>query len=183
MTNFLTVNEAAKLIGKSPSSIRRIIYPILENDRHADRHHIEPDAKTAKSLRMKGENFPWKLSEELLRREVPEGSVRSSTESKTITSSPNDGSAALIDLLRGELKIKNEQIATQNELLKGLGERIREGNILVGSLQQQLGITDGTIHKKSSTVEAESAPEKPKQGNDLPDTSSKKTHWLFRKIF
>ena len=47
MANFLTVKEAAKLVGKSPSSVRRILYPILENDRHPDRHHIEPTVAAA----------------------------------------------------------------------------------------------------------------------------------------
>ena len=75
MANFLTVKEAAQRVGKSSSSIRRIIYPILEDDRHPDRVHIEPDVETATALRLKGESFPWKLSEDLLRRAVPEGSV------------------------------------------------------------------------------------------------------------
>lgn len=183
MAKFLTVKEAAKVTGKSSSSIRRIIYPILKNDKHPDRSQIQPDAEQARALRIKGENFAWKISEKVLRREVPEGSVKSSSESKSLASSPNDGSATLIDMLRGELEIKNQQIATQNELMKGLSERLHEGNILIGSLQQQLAITDGSNRKRSGTVDAESTSEKPQQGNDVAGESPKKTHWLFRKIF
>jgi hypothetical protein len=128
MANFLTVKEAAKLVGKSPSSIRRIIYPILESAQHPDRKHIHPTPDDAKALRLKGENFPWKISEQLLRREVPEGGGKDAANSKPAMSSGDAGSAAIIDVLRRELEIKNRQIETQNELLKGLSERLREGS-------------------------------------------------------
>src|SRR5437764_167611 len=45
MPTFLTVKEAARLTGKSPSSIRRIIYPILKNNSHPDRVHIQPNVE------------------------------------------------------------------------------------------------------------------------------------------
>ncbi|MBI2480668.1 MAG: hypothetical protein HYV60_19195 [Planctomycetia bacterium] len=183
MTKFLTVKEAAKITGKSPSSIRRIIYPILENNRHADRHHIEPDVATAKSLRVKGENFAWKISEELLRREVPEGREKAAAESKASTGNGGDQSVAIIDMLRKELEIKNAQIATQNELLIGLSERLREGNILMGSLQRQLSLTDGLARNKPDVVDAESPAQKPEEGSGASAMPSTKTHWLFRKLF
>ncbi len=182
MTTFLTVKEAAKLTGKSPSSIRRILYPILEDNRHADRHHIEPDVATAKSLRVKGENFAWKISEELLHREVPAGAAKTMG-SKASALGGSDQSADIIDMLRKELDIKNSQIATQNELLRGLSERLREGNILIGSLQRQLSLPDGSARNKTEVVDAGTASQKPKQGSDAPVESPAKPHWLFRRIF
>ena len=65
MPQFLTVKEAAKLTGKSASSIRRVIYPIIEDDHHADRQHIEPTIEDVKKLRMKGENFAWRMATRL----------------------------------------------------------------------------------------------------------------------
>ena len=181
MTKFLTVKEAAKITGKSPSSIRRIIYPILEDDRNADRHHIEPDVKTAKALRVKGENFAWKLSEELLRREVPEGGPTGTVGSKSSSIAGNDQSAAIIEMLRNELGIKNTQIATQNDLLMGLSERLREGNILIGSLQQQLSLTDGSARKRSDAAEVETYLAKPEQGSD--PAPAPKSKWPFARYF
>ena len=69
MSQFLTVKEAARITGKSPSSIRRVIYPIIADDKHPDRKHVEPSPAEALKLRTNGENFAWRLSEELLRRE------------------------------------------------------------------------------------------------------------------
>ena len=70
-SSFLTVKEASRLTGRSPSSIRRVIYPIIRDDAHPDRMQIQPTVDEVLQLRVKGENFAWRLSEELLRREVP----------------------------------------------------------------------------------------------------------------
>ena len=98
MTTFLTVKAAAIFSNRSPSSVRRIIYPILEDNRHPDRHHIEPDVATAKSLRVKGENFAWKVSEELLRRVMAEEGTKSTTESRPASKNAPDQSAAILEI-------------------------------------------------------------------------------------
>src|SRR5438132_8601838 len=69
MATFLTVKEASRLTGKSPSSIRRVLYPILHDDAHPDRAHIAPGVEEALQFRLRGDNFAWRVSEELLRRE------------------------------------------------------------------------------------------------------------------
>ncbi len=178
MRDFITVKEAARLTGKSPSSIRRIIYPIIENDQHIDRHHIQPSADEAIQLRLKGENFAWRLSEELLRREIPivETAPHEPKEQQSTKSYEDDG---LIGMLRRELDIKNAQITLhgeligkQMELISGLSERLREGNLLIGSLQQQLAIGDGNKRSKQEIVDTtqteqevgESPTKTPKQG-------------------
>ena len=165
MSPFLTVKEAGALVNKSPSSIRRIIYPILEDDKHADRHFIEPPPEAARELRMKGEGFAWRISEELLRRVVP---AETSSEKGSGTPPERDhgeGNGALLDMLRRELDIKNTQITQQSELISkqmeligGLSERLREGNVLIGTLQQQFKLTDG----KDRTIDARET--KPKRG-------------------
>jgi len=182
MTKFFTVKEAAKRTGKSPSAIRRILYPILADARHPDRRHIEPDVPTAKALRVKGENFAWRVSEELLRREVPEGATKSKPETKSAANG-GDQSAAIIEILRNQLDIKDQQIAAQNDVIKGLSERVREGNILMGSLQKQLSPPEPANWNKSDVVETDVPSSKAEKGSDAQETPSKKTHWLFKKIF
>ena len=183
MPKFLTVKEAAEVTGKSPSSIRRIIHPIVKNDQHPDRGQIEPGVADAKALRLNGENFPWKISDKLLRREVPEGSTKNPADAKTAESPASDGSAALIEVLQGELQIKNQQIAAQTELMKDLGERLREGNIMIRSLQQQLQLTDGSARDKSGIVDADSDA---KQGSEIVEKSSpppKPKRSFFERLF
>ena len=180
MTKFLTIKEAAQLVGKSPSSIRRIIYPILENDKHPDRPHVEPNVANAKALRIKGENFAWKISEQLLRREIPEPDPKTAAHSKNAGSQPNDGSAVLIEMLRGELEIKNQQIAALNKLTEGLNERLREGNILMGTLQQQFALTDGSARQNADIVQAAPTQEKGSEAHDKTAPPKRKFFGLFR---
>src|SRR5713101_4690391 len=103
MTPFLTVKEAAKLTGKSPSSIRRIIYPIIHDDQHADRGHVQPSVEEAMQLRVKGENFAWRLSEELLRREFPVEPGQGTASTVASGKSAPHGDGDLLAMLRGEL--------------------------------------------------------------------------------
>jgi hypothetical protein len=183
MAKFLSVKEAAKLVGKSPSSIRRILYPILENDQHPDRKHIHPTPEDAKALRLKGENFPWNISEELLRREVPDAGAKGAGDSKAATHLGGDGSAGIVDMLRRELDIKNDQIRTQSELLKQLSERLREGNILMGSLQQQLGLPDAANRNRNDVVDAKPEAAKAEEGSEPARSSAPKKRGLFDWLF
>lgn len=178
MAAFLMVKEAAKLVGKSPSSIRRIIYPILEQDGHPDRKFIEPTPEEAQSLRMKGENFPWRISEELLRREIPADGAKPAAAAKSQATAGGEHAVDLIDMLRRELDIKNHQIETQAGLLKDLSERLREGNILMGSLQRQLALGDGSAGSPSEVVDANTDATAPEKGSvEAPIPKPQK--WLF----
>ena len=178
MSPFLTVKEAARLTGKSPSSIRRVIYPIIGDDQHEaagnvdgdaghqhyeqhrDRHHIQPNVDEVQALRLKGENFAWRISEELLRREVSvETEVAAPVDRHASRESAN-ANAEMLAMLRRELEIKNHQItqhseliSKQMELISGLSERLREENILIGSLQQQIALPDRRSRTPMNAVE------------------------------
>ena len=192
MTPFLSVKDAARLTGKSPSSIRRIIYPIIHDDAHLDRAQIQPSVEDAMQLRMKGENFAWRLSEELLRRQVPvdAGSVKGNPLSSQKTSAHADGD--LLAMLRRELEIKNQQIGQQSELISkqmelisGLSERLREGNVLIGSLQQHLALPEGRSENRSISVKAKrAASTTPEKGSTIaaktPKPKKRFLSWLFR---
>lgn len=152
MTEFLTVKQAALKTAKSPSSIRRIIYPIIARDDHPDRLHIRPTVEEVKVLRVQGDNFAWKVSEEFLARVAPasEPGAGNSPKRQTTAAEPL---TELEMVLTRELEIKNQQIAAQNEMMKSLSERLREGNILIGSLQQQYALSDGS-RRKGQVVES-----------------------------
>ena len=191
MPQFLTVKEAAKLTGKSASSIRRVIYPIIEDDHHADRQHIEPTIEDVKKLRMKGENFAWRMSEELLRRAVPVETAKPNDDERHESHHRAAGDTELLAMLRGELDIKNQQITQQSEMLSkqmelisGLSERLREGNILIGSLQKQLALPDGNSRTQSEIVEAKSATPSPtEKGSDASKKKAKVKQGLFSRFF
>lgn len=191
MSPFLTVREASQLTGKSPSSIRRVIYPVIHNDAHPDRNHILPSVEDALQLRVKGENFAWRLSEELLRREVriedaPEPAVSPPSSRQT-----GHADGELIAMLRRELDIKNQQITQQSELIakqmelvSGLSERLREGNILIGSLQQRLALSDGRDKPPAEAAKPRrSAPTSSDKGSPGHAKSARPKKSLLSRLF
>lgn len=191
MENFLTVKQAAGLTGKSTSSIRRIIYPIVEAKDHPDRGHILPSDEDALALRIKGENFAWKLSEDLLRRKIPAPSESEKGSAATSEPQPSDANADLVDMLRRELDIKNHQIQTQAdtitkqmELISGLTERIGESNVLVASLHQQLSPPAPTQRPAEHIVDAEQTEAKPREkGSKKSVKQAKPTKGFFTRLF
>lgn len=186
MTTFLTVKEAARLTGKSTSSIRRIIYPVIHDNNHPDREHIHPTVEEVLHLRMKGENFPWKLSEELLRREVPPDTPSDKGSAGSIPKAATHADGDLLAMLRAELQIKNQQITQQSELIgkqmeliSGLSERLREGNVLIGTLQQRLALPEA---RSTSEVSKSKRPStSTEKGSTMTPKSAKpKKRFLFR---
>ena len=161
MPEFLTVTQAAQQTGRSASSIRRrIIYPILENDQHPDRSHVEPSVEEVQRLRMKGESFPWRVSRELLDRHgPPKDSAELPTEKIFVGVGDEPTLREVVNLLRDQvlqnqqqLKVKDDQIATLSEITKSLNDRMREGNILMGQLQRQLSLASGGLRPTTDVV-------------------------------
>lgn len=188
MTTFHTVKEASRLTGKSPSSIRRIIYPIIHNDAHPDRQHVQPSVEEALQLRVKGENFAWRLSEELLRREVPADAAADRPISAASTRPPADSD--LLTMLRRELDIKNQQITTQGELIakqmeliSGLSERLREGNVLIGSLQQRLSLPEGRSNTSAINAKTKRPSPQPEKGSSMPPKAAKPRRSFLSRLF
>lgn len=131
-TPFITIAEAVEKTGRSASTIRRLIRTITETETHPDRDGIEPNAKQAAAFKKKGENFTWRVREDIITRNF---SSAPAAEKK----STQQGGANILDILQNELSLKNQQIEKQWEVIHALNDRLREGNILMGSLQQRLG--------------------------------------------
>ncbi|MSQ97582.1 MAG: hypothetical protein EXR98_23935 [Gemmataceae bacterium] len=191
MEAFLTVKEAARITGKSPSSIRRVIYPIIHDDAHADRAQIQPSVEEAMQLRMKGDNFAWRLSEELLRREMPAEAEAHKTTPLSPTKLSGHAEQDLLAMLQGELQIKNQQIVQQGELISkqmelisGLSERLREGNVLIGSLQQHLALPEGRAGNQPISVKMKRAPStQSEKGSTIATKAAKPKKRFLSRLF
>ncbi len=117
-TTFLTIAEASAKTGRSPSTVRRLIHTLTQDDKHAEREAVEPTPAQVVAFKKKGDT--------------------------------------ILDVLQHELSLKNEQIAKQWEVIHALNDRLREGNILMGSLQQRLALPE-TASPTPSTVEVATA--------------------------
>ena len=142
-------------------------------------------------LRVKGENFAWRLSEELLRREIPVTTALVPGTPHSSPKSPGSGEAELLAMLRGELDIKNRQINQQSELISkqmelisGLSERLREGNVLIGSLQQHLALPVGRGGNQPISVKTKRAPStEPEKGSTIASKSAKPRKSFLSRLF
>jgi len=131
-TPFLSIAEAIEQTGKSASTIRRIIRTIADDATHADREGVQPSVKEVIAFKKKGENFAWKIREDIL--------IRNSDSAPTKKKKTGpDVSPDILTILNKELDLKNHQIEKQWEVIHALNDRLREGNILMGSLQKRLG--------------------------------------------
>ena len=186
---FLSVRAAAERVGKSTSSIRRLLYPISRRDDHPDRDLVQPGVAEATRLRVAGVNFAWQVSEELLKR-IP--SPQPTTDHSTASSagkSGGSGEAELLAMLRRELDIKNQQIGQQSdliarhaELIGGLSERLREGNVLIASLQQRLTLSDGREERSDPIIATTATPPKTTDA-DEPVESAPLKKGFFARLF
>ena len=134
-TPFLTISEAAEKTGRSLSTIRRLIKSIADDDAHADRAAIQPTPKEVVAFKKKEENFAWKIREDVLLREF-KGALK---EAKKETA---EARGDILGILQKELDLKNQQIEKQWEVIHALNDRLREGNILMGSLQKRLALPE-----------------------------------------
>jgi hypothetical protein len=189
-----TIREVADLTGHSTHKIRRLIKTIADDPKHVDRLHVEPSPADIQRLAADGVQFTWRISEELVRRQLgdiplpptPKNQLGGGESPDILTlleramAAKEQAEAKLFD----QLKTKDDQITGLQQTVTSLNERLRESNVLMASMQQQL--PDG---KKTSVgvLNAEhskptSAPEKRSTKNTPPAAKRERRRWL-RAIF
>jgi hypothetical protein len=131
---FLTIREAAERTGHSTHKIRRLIKSIAEHPTDADRGDIEPSAADVARLDADGVQFTWRVAEELVRRKL--GDVPTAG---FPTNGKREGeSGDLVALMQRVTAQLTEQLKVKDEQIAALNDRLRESNVLMASLQQQL---------------------------------------------
>lgn len=136
-TSFYTIGEATAKTGRSGSTVRRLIKAIVDSPSHPDRDGIEPAPKAVDAFKKKGENFTWRIREDVLLKNFPGAPAAEENRSSKSEHKMKEG---VLEILHHELEVKNRQIEKQWEVINSLNDRLREGNILMASLQQRLAL-------------------------------------------
>ncbi len=155
MPNFLTIKDASDKTAKSVSTIRRLVRDIVTDDAHPDRAHIHPSPAEVKKLQTQEVQFAWKLSDELLMRNFgPLDAAQHAAKSA--------GNEEMFSMLQQELQNKERQLIAKDAQIEKLGaivgslnERLREGNVLMATLQKQLQLPQQTKAPMETEVKME----------------------------
>ena len=172
MSTFLTINEAADLSGKAEITIRRLIRTIVKDAAADQRCMVQPGPKELAKLKKTKKPFAWRIAEELIREKYMREKAK-----KT-----NAADAAVIETLRNQLKVKDKQIDSLTDIVQELTERVREGNILMGSLQQHLALPDPSA-ACSKSVKAEAVKKQAAQKKMAPKKAPAKKKGFIAQIF
>ena len=176
MDQHLTVTEARKLTGKSDSTIKRMIREITQDAKHPDRSFILPPHDEVERRKKASEPYVWKIDRELLRRRFDVRGQSDEDEKPTQHATGGGEPDVVLQVLREQLKSKDDQLRTletqldrKDEQIASLNERMRESNILMKELQQRLAITAPA----ASSTPAEVV-DTPKQGSEARKSKGEK---------
>ena len=150
MSQYLTVKDATKFVGKSESTIKRLLREITATADHPDRRFVQPSYEEVEARKVAGEPYAWKIAQEFLLQRYPQD-TNAKQGSDANASDPAAAQAThdvIIGVLREQLQSKDRQIETleqqldrKDEQIGHQNERMREQNILMKDLQQRLAIT------------------------------------------
>ena len=151
----LSVKAAAQHIGKSESTIKRLLREITSAPDHPDRHLISPTQDVVAQRRAAGEPYVWKIGTELLDRRYPPDQATSNKPASSIDTSSND---RLISVLEKTIAVLEEELNAKNSQLAAFQERQREQHLLLKNLQEQLpmpGASSSSTTTSALTVDEE----------------------------
>ena len=158
MSNTLTIKEAAALSGKAEITIRRFVNSIVKDQpKSAERKQIEPTTMQVAKLKKQKKPFSWKIEEKLITQKLMQD-VALAKKVKKIeqTEKHEDIFSTLQKELaskEGQMKVKDKQIESLTEIVQSQNERMREGNVLMASLQKHLALPEAghseDVNKKS----------------------------------
>ena len=153
MSTYLSIKEAAEKAEKAEITIRRFVQSIVKDQPKSDaRKLIQPTINEVKELKKKKTPFSWQISEDLIVQKFVEEAKAKRKNAKTTAVSGN-----VLGTLQGELQskqdqlqMKDKQIEALTEIVQSLNERMREGNVLMSSLQKHLALPEaGATRKKT----------------------------------
>ncbi|MBL9084976.1 MAG: hypothetical protein JNK76_24445 [Planctomycetales bacterium] len=168
----LTIREVAEKTGHSPHKIRRLIKAIADEPTHPDRSQIEPSVDDVASLTSAGVQFTWRVTEELVRRELGDA-VPSSGDDKSgapaagespewlsLMQRVTDAKEKAEERLFEQIRVKDEQLKAKDEQIAALNDRLRESNFLMQNLQRQLPEPNKPVGPVDKTAGAKNRGEK-----------------------
>lgn len=110
MERRVSVSQACKLVGKSESTIKRMVREIARDPAHPDRGLISPSHEEVEARRAVRKPYAWRISEELLLRRFPPPQTDGPPTPPPASGPPD--AQLIVSVLQEQLQSKDEQIRT-----------------------------------------------------------------------
>jgi len=123
MTKYHSVKKAADIVGKSESTIKRLLTSIKSDSASPDREQLLPTVAQYEQHKKDGAPFQWEISEALLRQRYPEafggGAAEQGSRPHSDGAPPSADSRYLLSLEEqvGRLEGLNDELQKQNTSL------------------------------------------------------------------
>jgi len=158
---FLTIKQAAERYVVSDMTLRRLARDITRDEKHELREYVRPGSLELGELKRDNKPFEYELSTKLVGLRYKQREPRSEEGSGEVGDTRADvGSAAMIilestnDLLRDQLKVKDEQIRQLNESLRAMQQQQNATNVLLVRLSERIPLlSEGGSAKAEATEE------------------------------
>jgi hypothetical protein len=164
---FITIKQAAKRYVVSDVTLRRLAREITRDEHHEFREYVRPGPAEIVKLRQENKPFEYEMSTKLLglrykqvNAEAEEGSARIDDTRADVGSAAMSLLESTNDLLRDQLKVKDEQIRQLNESLRAMNHQQNATNMLLVRLSERIPLL------------AEPAPLQPQQARPVKATTS-----------
>ncbi len=162
MPEFYPIREATTVTGVSVTTLRRFIRAIVADDQNPDRDQLLPSVADVQRMKATGEQFTWQIGADLLKRAFAEKTPKPKA-GGTEFGPLGEVVALLRDQLQSageQLKVKDQQIASQVEIIHSLNDRIHEGNVLMATVQKQLALVEPEKPREAPSVKPAKVAEK-----------------------
>jgi len=162
--DFLSIKQASQRYVVSDVTLRRLAREITREDGHEFREYIRPGATELKQLKEEGKPFEYELSTKLLslRYKDRHASAEEGSGSGEGEKDQTDASTSIPDptfeLLREQLKVKDEQIRQLNESLRAMQQQQNGTNMLLVRLSERLPLLSEPVpveSKSEATVDSQ----------------------------
>lgn len=152
MSTYLSIKEAAEKASKAEITIRRFVQSIVKDEpKSEERQLIQPTVSEVKELKKKKKPFSWQISEDLIVKKFTED-AKNARKKSVATIANSDIMQTLQKELSGkgdQLQMKDKQIEALTDIVQSLNERMREGNVLMASLQKHLALPEAGASKQN----------------------------------
>lgn len=157
--HFLSIKEAAKQYVVSDVTLRRLAREITRDERHESREYVRPGSVELLKLKEEKKPFEYELSTRLLGLRYKKVGEDSGEGSDTVNETRADvGSAAMNllestnDLLRDQLRVKDEQIRQLNDSLRSMQQQQNATNVLLVQLSERIPLLQGGTPDRTASA-------------------------------